>query len=154
MRKWLDVCDVLGGCRIFVKLLKTRLNLFLNHFQFVLWLFSAYKCFRTTFNFDLTKSHCVTLGHSENPNRNCRIVCYSNVTDFMCIYCHYRLVRTHSSLNMSKFQKIYDFMIWVTSRHLRSYNTKKKLRSNNYVHHNIVFNQNLHILSDLSPSEL
>ena len=29
----------------------------------------------------------------------------------MCIYCQYRRLRTHYSLDMSRFQKIYDFMI-------------------------------------------
>ena len=54
---------------------------------------------------------------SENLEINCHIVCYSNVSDFMCKYCHYRHLRTHYSLDMSRFHQIYDLIL----RHPRTF---------------------------------
>ena len=49
---------------------------------------------------------------SENQKKNySRIVCSSNVTDCMCIYCHYRRLRTRSRLDMQRFHQIDEFMI-------------------------------------------
>ena len=57
----------------------------------------------------------ITLRHpgtfSENLEINCTIVCYSNVSDLMCIYCHYRRLRTYCRLGMSRCHKIYNFTI-------------------------------------------
>ena len=57
----------------------------------------------------------ITLRHPgtfpKNLEINCKLVCYSNVHDLMCIYCHYRRLRTHYSLDMSRFHQIYNFMI-------------------------------------------
>ena len=85
--------------------------------SFLLWLCSHYKCLRTTFNFNLAKFE-ISVHHTASPwdifknlEINCKIVCYSNVSDLMCIYCHYGRLRTQYSLDMSRFQQIYDFMI-------------------------------------------
>ena len=40
-----------------------------------------------------------------------RIVCSSNVTDCMCIYCQYRRLRTRSTLDMQRVHQIDEFMI-------------------------------------------
>ena len=47
---------------------------------------------------------------SENLKINFKIVLYYNVSDFKCIYCHFKHLGTHYSLNMSWFHQIYDFM--------------------------------------------
>ena len=39
------------------------------------------------------------------------IVCFLNVTDCMCIYCHYRRLRTRSRLDIQRFHQIDEFMI-------------------------------------------
>ena len=61
------------------------------------------------------KYQFITLCHpgifSKNLEINCKLVCYSNVSDLMCIYCHYIRLRTHYSLEMSRFHQIYDFRI-------------------------------------------
>ena len=62
---------------------------------------------------------------SANLEFNCKIVCYSKVSDLMCIYCHYRHLRTQYRLNMSRFHKIYDFMILRHPGHLWLSMTKK-----------------------------
>ena len=57
----------------------------------------------------------ITLRHPgtffKNHEINCKIVCYPNVSDLMCIYCYYGRLRTHYSLDMSRFHQTYDFMI-------------------------------------------
>ena len=116
--KFLDFCDVPGWRKTFVKLLKIRPNFFFFYYvQFLLCLCIHYKCFRTTLtstwqNFN---NQFIILRHqgtfSENLKINCRIVCYSIVTDFMCIYCHYRLLKTRSSLDIARFHQIYNFKI-------------------------------------------
>ena len=83
----------------------------------LMWLCSHYKCLRTTFNFNGAKFE-ISVHHTASPwdifknlEINCRIVGYSNVSDLMCIYFHYGRLRTHYSLDMSRFHQIYDFMI-------------------------------------------
>ena len=57
----------------------------------------------------------ITLRHpgtfSKNLEINCKIVCYSNVSDLMFIFCQYRHLRTHYSLHKSRFHQTYNFMI-------------------------------------------
>ena len=117
-RKLLVFCDVPGWRRTFFKLLKIRLNLFFYNVKFLLWLCSHYKCLRSTFDFKLANFE-ISVHHTASPRDifqnleiNCKIVCNSNVSDLMCIYCHYRRLRAHYSLDMSRFHQIYDFIIF------------------------------------------
>ena len=56
----------------------------------------------------------ITLRHPDTFSENLKIylknVFYYNVSDFECIFCHYRHLGTNYSLNMSRFHQIYDFM--------------------------------------------
>ena len=100
----------------------------------------------------------ITLCHpgtfSKNLEINCKIVCYFNVSDLMCIYCHYRRLRTHYSLDMSRFHQIYNFMILLHPRTLMVVQNKKKLLSHYYVHQTKFPIIPLQTFSDLSLSEL
>ena len=101
-----------------MKLLKVRLNLIFNNVKF----FYCGSVVTTNVLEQLltsTKQNLINqfirLRHpgtfSKNLEINCKIVCYSNVSDLMCIYCPYRRLRTHYSLDMSRFHQIYDFTI-------------------------------------------
>ena len=82
-------------------------------------IYCHYGRFRTHYSLDMSRFHQIydfmILRHpgtlSKNLEINCKLVCHSNVSDFLCICCHYRHLRTHCSLDMSRFHQIYDFMI-------------------------------------------
>ena len=73
------------------------------------------------------------------------------MSDFMCIYCHYRHLRTLYSLDMSRFHQIYDFMIL---RYPGTFMVVKNKKSYYYFHQTKFTIIPLQTLSDLSLSEL
>ena len=103
----------------------------------------------------------ITLRHpgtfSKNHEINCKIVCYSNVSDLMCIYCHYRRLRTHYSLDMSRFHQIYDFMILRHPGTFMVLPDQKKLLGHYHVHQNkfpiILLHQTLRICIQVQFSQ-
>ena len=73
----------------------------------ILWIFTW-----QTFN-----CQCIVLCHPGTLSENLKITCkiclffYSNVTDLMSIYRHYRHLRTHSRMYIARCHHIYDFKI-------------------------------------------
>ena len=110
-RKLLVFCDVPGRHRTFVKLLKiTMLSFYCGSVVTTNVLELLFTSTQQNFRY-----HFITLRHpgtfSKTLEINCKLLCHSNVSDFMCIFCHYRHLRTHYSQGISRFHQMYDFMI-------------------------------------------
>ena len=112
LRKFLDICDVLGWRRTFVKLLKMKNKPNLLHVLFScasvvskneLELLRTLTKHNFNYLFIILHHPGIFLG---NLLKN-----IPNVTYCMCIYCHYRHLRTCSRLDMQRFHQIDEFMV-------------------------------------------